>query len=80
MQDDRQMDLALWCYRIISPLLHRNANDVQLREMLAVVSQNNYIHPHDGRFVTLCDETIRKWLNRFYHGGLQYYHRSGATL
>lgn len=70
MQDDRQMDLALWRYGIISPLLHRDANDVQLCEMLTVVAQNNYIHPHDGRCVTISDEAIRKWLYRFNHGGL----------
>ena len=71
MQDDRQMDLALWRYGIISPLLHRDANDVQLFEMLAVISQNSYIHPHDGRYVTLSAEAIRKWLYRFNHGGLE---------
>jgi len=71
MQDDRQMDMALWRYGIISPLLHRDANDVQLCEMLSVVSQNNYIHPHDGRHVAIGDETIRKWLYRFKHGGLK---------
>jgi putative transposase len=70
MQDDRQMDLALWRYGIISPLLHRDANDAQLWEMLTVVSQNCYIHPHDGRYVTLSAEAIRKWLYRFNHGGL----------
>ena len=70
MQDDRQLDLALWRYGIISPLLHRDANDVQLCEMLSIVSQNNYIHPHDGRYVTLSAEAIRKWLYRFNHGGL----------
>lgn len=71
MQDDRQMDMALWRYGIISPLLHRDANDVQLCEMLSVVSQNNYIHPHNGRHVAIGDETIRKWLYRFRHGGLK---------
>jgi len=70
MDNDRQLDLALWRYGIISPLLHRNANDLQLWEMLIVVSQNRYIHPHDGRFVTLSAEAIRKWLYRFNHGGL----------
>lgn len=30
MQDDRQMELALWRHGIISPLLHRDANDAQL--------------------------------------------------
>jgi transposase InsO family protein len=70
MQDDRQMDLALWRYGIISPLLHRDANDVQLSEMLIIVSQNHYIHPYDGRYITVSAEAIRKWLYRFNHGGL----------
>jgi transposase InsO family protein len=71
MEDDRQMDLALWRYGIISPLLHRDANDLQLCEMLTVVSQHRYIHPHDGRYVTISAEAIRKWLYRFNHGGLK---------
>lgn len=70
MEDDRQMDLALWRYGIISPLLHRDANDVQLCEMLTIVSGNSYIHPYDGRYVTISAEAIRKWLYRFNHGGL----------
>ena len=70
MQDDRQMELALWRYGIISPLLHRDANDAQLCEMLTVVSQSRYIHPYDGRWVTISAEAIRKWLYRFNHGGL----------
>jgi transposase InsO family protein len=70
MQDERQMELALWRYGIISPLLHRDANDAQLCEMLTVVSQSRYIHPHDGRWVTISAEAIRKWLYRFNHGGL----------
>jgi transposase InsO family protein len=70
MQDDRHMDLALWRYGIISPLLHRNANDLQLCEMLTVVSESRYIHPYDGRWMTISAEAIRKWLYRFSHGGL----------
>lgn len=70
MQDDRQMELALWRYGIISPLLHRDANDLQLCEMLTVVSERRYIHPYDGRWVTRSAEAIRKWLYRFNHGGL----------
>ncbi len=70
MEDDRQMDLALWRYGIISPLLHRDANDVQLCEMLTIVSENRFIHPYDGRYVTVSAEAIRKWLYRFNHGGL----------
>ncbi len=70
MQDDRQMDLALWRYGIISPLLHRDANDLQLCEMLTALSQSHYIHPYDGRHVLISAEAIRKWLYRFNHGGL----------
>jgi transposase InsO family protein len=69
MEDDK-MDLALWRYGIISPLLHRNANDAHLCEMLNVVSESSYIHPSDGRYVTISSEAIRKWLYRFNHGGL----------
>ncbi len=36
--EDNKMDLALWRYGIISPLLHRNANDAHLCEMLNVVA------------------------------------------
>ena len=31
MEKDRQLDLALWRFGIISPLLHREANDIWLR-------------------------------------------------
>ena len=65
MQDDRQMDLALWRYGIISPLLHRNANAAQLWELLTNLSEKSYIHPHDGRFVTVSAEAMRKWLYRY---------------
>ena len=70
MHDDRQMEPALWRYGIISPLLHRDANDLQLCEMLTVVSESRYIHPYDGRWLTISAEAIRKWLYRFNHGGL----------
>lgn len=70
MEDERQMDLALWRYGIISPLLHRDANDAHLCEMLSVVSESSYIHPSDGRYVTISAEAIRKWLYRFNRGGL----------
>jgi hypothetical protein len=38
--------------------------------MLTVVSESRYIHPCDGRCVTISAEAIRKWLYRFNHGGL----------
>lgn len=70
MEDDRQMELALWRYGIISPLLHRSANDVQLYDLLSILAQNSYIRPGDGRHVTMSAEAIRKWLYRYNHGGL----------
>ncbi len=70
MKDDRQMDLALWRYGIISPLLHRVANDVYLCDLLHILSENSYIHPIDGRHLSVSAEAIRKWFYRYNHGGL----------
>jgi len=70
MENDWQMDLALWRYGIISSLLHRNANDAQLGELLSVLAQNSFIRPDDGSHVTVSAETMRKWLYRYNHGGL----------
>ena len=70
MEDDRQMDVALWRYGIISPLLHRNANDVQLCTLLDILAQNSYIRPGDGGHVSVSAEAMRKWLYRYNHGGL----------
>ncbi|MCP4235224.1 MAG: helix-turn-helix domain-containing protein, partial [Aestuariibacter sp.] len=70
MKDDRQMDLALWRYGIISPLLHRDANDVYLCDLLHILSENSYIHPIDGRHISVSAEAIRKWFYRYNHGGL----------
>ena len=70
MEDNRQMDLALWRYGIISPLLHRDANDVYLCDLLHILSENSYIHPLDGRHISVSAEAIRKWFYRYNHGGL----------
>lgn len=70
MEHDRQMDLALWRYGIISPLLHRDANDVYLCDLLHILSENSYIHPIDGRHISVSAEAIRKWFYRYNHGGL----------
>ena len=69
MEDEKQMDLALWRYSIISPLLHREANEKSLREALSQMALDRYVHP-DGKTVLLSPETIRKWLYRFNAGGL----------
>ena len=70
MEHDRQMDLALWRYGVISPLLHRDANDAQLCDLLHILSQNNYIHPINRGYVTVSAEAMRKWFYRYNHGGL----------
>ncbi len=69
METGSQMDLALWRYGIISPLLHRQANETQVGELLEHLAGQNYIRP-DGAHVVLSAETIRKWLYRYHHGGL----------
>ena len=57
-QNDRNLELALWRYSIISPLLHRDANEQPFGEML-LASWNKYVHPN-GSHVTLSAETIRQ--------------------
>ena len=69
MEQDRQLDLALWRFGVISPLLHREANDIGLGEMLSQMTLKSYVHP-DGKIIELSPETIRKWLYRFNQGGL----------
>ncbi len=69
MDNDSKLELALWRYGIISPLLHRQANDAHLCELLDVLSQNRFIRP-DGKITTIQTETARKWLYRYNHGGL----------
>ena len=68
-QNDRNLELALWRYSIISPLLHRDANEQPFGEMLDLASWNKYVHP-SGSHVTLSAETIRKWLYRYLRTGL----------
>lgn len=69
MEKEKQMDLALWRFGIISPLLHREANNSGLGETLAQMARQSYVHP-DGKMIELSPETIRKWLYRFNQGGL----------
>jgi len=68
-QNDKTLELALWRYGIISPLLHRDANDQPFGQLLDLASWNTYVHP-DGTQVTLSAETLRKWLYRYLHQGL----------
>lgn len=66
----KPIEMSLWRFGIISPLLHRTANDASLCHLLENQSQNKYIRP-DGVAVRLSPETIRKWLYRYNHGGLK---------
>lgn len=68
-QNDRTLDTALWRYGIISPLLHRDANDLTFGEMLDQASLRKYVHP-DGSHIMLSPETLRKWMYRYLHLGL----------
>ncbi|MCP4720104.1 MAG: hypothetical protein GY860_11660, partial [Desulfobacteraceae bacterium] len=68
-QNDKNMELALWRYGIISPLLHRDANNLPAGKVLDLASWNNYVHPN-GTHITLSAETLRKWLYRYLHQGL----------
>ena len=63
-------DKALWRYGIISPLLHKSDDDPSLAHMLRKLSQKEFLRP-DGTRVRLSGETLRKWLYRYRHGGLE---------
>ena len=67
--DENKQDRALWRYGIISCLLHRNADDLTLTDMLHDLGQRIYIRP-DGSQVMLSPETLRKWFYRYRCGGL----------
>ncbi len=83
-EDDnsKEMELALWRYGILSPLLHlkdENKNQTKLLDELAGKSRQR----PDGRLVSVSAETVRKWLYRFRQGGLPGLHdrpRRGTSL
>lgn len=66
---DKTLNIALWRYGIISPLLHRDANELAFGKMLEQASLQKYVHPN-GSHITLSPETIRKWMYRYLHCGL----------
>jgi len=66
---DKNLDIALWRYGLISPFLHRSANDLTFGKMLEKASLQKYVHP-EGSHVILSGETLRKWLYRYQHLGL----------
>lgn len=69
MDQQERMDLALWRYGIISPLLHRQVDEVNMIELLENLAGRSYARP-DGACVVLSAETMRKWLYRYNRGGL----------
>jgi transposase InsO family protein len=66
---ENQQDIALWRYGIISPLLHREANDRLMHEILEELARNKYRHP-SGNDMDISPETLRKWLYRYTRNGL----------
>lgn len=68
-ENDKNFDMALWRYGVISPLLHRDANGLLTGELLDHAAGQRYVHPN-GSHITLSSETIRKWLYRYRCSGL----------
>jgi putative transposase len=68
-QNDEKLELAIWRYGIISPLLHREANSLPSGELLDQASWQRYVHPN-GSHMRLSAETLRKWLYRYLQSGL----------
>ena len=68
-QNDKKFEIALWRYGIISPLLHKDANDIPVGELLDQASWRQYVHPN-GSHVSLSAETLRKWRYRYLISGL----------
>ncbi len=68
-ENDKNFDMALWRYGVISPLLHRDANSLLTGELLDHAAGQRYVHPN-GSHIALSSETIRKWLYRYRCTGL----------
>lgn len=66
---DETLDLALWRYGIISPLLHGHSDDRSLALKMNELASDVYRRP-DGALVQPTPETLRKWLYRYRRGGL----------
>ena len=69
MTSTDKIELAVFRYGIISPLLHRDEEDGPLENELIRLASKAFLKP-DGRRATFSPETIRKWLYRYRHGGL----------
>lgn len=66
---DESMELAVWRYGIISPLLHQNPDLGRKGDILEAIAQQTFVRTN-GEQTTLSSETIRKWLARYQQGGL----------
>ena len=66
---DENMDLAIWRYGVISPLLHQHPDQGRKGDMLEAMAEQTYVR-NNGDQITLSSETIRKWLARYQQGGL----------
>ena len=66
---DPELEKALWRYGIISPLLHRSADDPPLGRMMTELAEKSFIRP-GGAVARHSPETLRKWLYRYRHRGL----------
>jgi len=67
--EDENMALAIWRYGIISPLLHQHPDQESKGRLLEAMGQRTYVR-ESGERVRLSPETIRKWLTRYWQGGL----------
>lgn len=67
--DHQKLDIALWRFSLISPLLHRDAAELSFRKMLVQAAERTYVHP-DGSHVQMSAETLRKWLYSYLRLGL----------
>jgi hypothetical protein len=72
-EQETDVNKALWRYGIISPLLHRSDGEPALSRMIADLAEKTFIRP-DGSPSVLSAETLRKWLYRYRHGGLDALH------
>jgi len=66
---DDNLELAIWRYGIISPLLHQHPEQGTKKDVLQAMAQQTYVRSN-GEQVILSPDTIRKWLARYQQGGL----------
>lgn len=64
-----ELEKALWRYGIISALLHRTDQDPPLGKMIAELADKSFIRP-SGAPARHSPETLRKWLYRYRHRGI----------